>query len=218
MVQSITGLGYALAASLLQRPEHIIIGAVRSPETFLALTALPHHETSSIIPVAMPFDAKDILSSQTNFQLVIRTLRSSHPEITHIDVIIANAGISNCHASVIDTSANAVVEHMAINSISPLILFQETWPLLMLSQNPRFIFISSISGSVQEVPNTSAFASVAYGMSKAAGNYLLRKIGAENSTLSVIALHPGYDLSSYCAQLDCMPADTSPELDGSRQT
>jgi norsolorinic acid ketoreductase len=187
-----TGLGYAITSTLLQRPQHIVIGAVRSPEKLSILTSLSHHETSSIIPIVLPFDSEDILSSQKNFEEALNALRNSNPDIHHIDVVIANAGISNCHASVVDTPAAAIAEHISVNSISPLILFQTTWPLLKLSSNPRFVLISSIVGSVHEVPNTSGFASVAYGMSKAAGNYLLRKLGAENTALSVIAIHPGY--------------------------
>ncbi|TVY40494.1 Norsolorinic acid ketoreductase [Lachnellula occidentalis] len=186
------GLGYAIAAALVQHPQHIVIGAVRSSEKCSILTSLPHHETSSIIPIVLPFGSEDILSSQKNFEEALNALRNSNPDIHHIDVVIANAGISNCHASVVDTPAAAVAEHISVNATFPLILFQTTWPSLKLSSNPRFVLISSIVGSVHEVPNTSAFASVAYGMSKAAANYLLRKLGAENTDLSVIAIHPGW--------------------------
>lgn len=199
------GLGYAITSTLLQRPQHIVIGAVRSPEKCSILTSLSRHETSSIIPIVLPFDSADILSSQENFAEALNALRNSNPDIHHIDVVIANAGISNCHASVADTPAAAVAEHISVNSISPLILFQTTWPLLKLSSNPRFVLISSIGGSVHEVPNTSGFASVAYGMSKAAGNYLLRKLGAENTALSVIAIHPGYIsiFTKKCSVFEC---------------
>jgi norsolorinic acid ketoreductase len=121
----------------------------------------------------------------------LSALSTTTPKIAYIDVVIANAGISKCHESVVNTPATAVEEHMAVNALFPLILFQNTWPLLKVSSNPRFVLISSIVGSVQEVPNTSSFASVAYGMSKSAANYLLRKLGGENKALSVIAIHPG---------------------------
>jgi norsolorinic acid ketoreductase len=210
------GLGHAITATLVQRPQHIVIGAVRSPEKFPTLTSLPHHETSSIIPIVLLFDSEDILSSQKNFEEALNTLRISNPDIHHIDVVIANAGMSTCHASVVDTPATAVAEHISVNATSPLILFQTTWPSLKLSENPRFVLISSIVGSVHEVPNTSAFASVAYGMSKAAGNYLLRKLGAENSTLSVIAIHPGY-VFTFKTLSESEYWLTVPDSDGFRQ-
>ncbi|EPE26986.1 NAD(P)-binding Rossmann-fold containing protein [Glarea lozoyensis ATCC 20868] len=186
------GLGHGLAASLLLREDHIIIGVIRTEETASALKNLPRHPTSDLIVLSIPFNAQSISSSEENYRTAFSTLSKTYPTIDHIDIVIANAGISECHARVLETPAVAVAEHMAVNSIAPLILFQNTWPLLSVSANPRFVYVSSMGGSIHNVPETSKFASLAYGMGKAGGNYLTKKICAENSALSVLSVHPGW--------------------------
>lgn len=184
---SVAGLGHALTRALSFQPETNIIATVRSTESLPALEALPIHQTSKIIPFLITFGAE----TEDLIQSAISSLRETHPWLTQIDTVIASAAISKSPGRVIETLSSDLREHLAVNAVAVAALFQATWPLLKLAPIPRFVVISSIGGSIKEVPQTSAFASVAYGMSKAALNYLIRKIGVENEDLAIMAIHPG---------------------------
>lgn len=68
------------------------------------------------------------------------------------------------------------------NVNGPLVLFQATINLLKASKNPRFIPISSGAGSVTRSPPME-LQTGAYGASKAALNYLTRKLHFEEDWL-----------------------------------
>jgi NAD(P)-dependent dehydrogenase (short-subunit alcohol dehydrogenase family) len=70
-----------------------------------------------------------------------------------------------------------------INVIGTLMLFQAAYPLLKAStSSPKFIPISSAAGSITDVTTSPGL--VAYGSSKAAENYLARKLHFEHEELS----------------------------------
>jgi NAD(P)-dependent dehydrogenase (short-subunit alcohol dehydrogenase family) len=73
---------------------------------------------------------------------------------------------------------------MQVNVIGPLVLFQATYPLLTASTpTPKFTVISSRLGSIAlgtSIPGVFA----PYGVTKAALNYLTRKLHFENDGLS----------------------------------
>jgi len=184
---SAVGLGYALVASLVQQPRTNVIATVRSTESTAALDSLDVHESSNIVQVIVAFDSKTDATTLS----AISSLPETYPWLIHIDTVIANASISTSPSRAIDTPASALRDHLAINAVAPAALFQATWPLLKLAPCPRFVVLSSMVGSIHDVPKTSAYASVAYGMSKAALNYWIRKIGAEHEDLAVMAIHPG---------------------------
>ena len=71
-----------------------------------------------------------------------------------------------------------------INVVGTLILFQAAYPLLKTStSSPKFIPISSAAGSITE-GTTFPAGILAYGSSKAAENYLARKLHFEHEELS----------------------------------
>jgi norsolorinic acid ketoreductase len=81
--------------------------------------------------------------------------------------------------------------HFEINTIGPVRMFQASLPLLKKAQDPKFIVISSVIGTIgglDQIP----FPNAAYGASKAASNYLTRKIHFENKDIVAFAIHPGY--------------------------
>jgi NAD(P)-dependent dehydrogenase (short-subunit alcohol dehydrogenase family) len=66
----------------------------------------------------------------------------------------------------------------------PLVLFQATYPLLKASTStPKFIAISSVGGSI-EIGGAMTMKGIAYGASKAALNFVIRKLHHENDGLS----------------------------------
>ncbi|KAF9474780.1 NAD(P)-binding protein [Pholiota conissans] len=108
-----------------------------------------------------------------------------------IDVVIANAGISNSVSKVHETPIAQFEDHFSINVLGPIALFQAFYDLLKASPHqPRFIPISSGCGSLVIMPPLPLEVS-AYGTSKAALNWATRKIHFENEWLVSFPLCPG---------------------------
>jgi NAD(P)-dependent dehydrogenase (short-subunit alcohol dehydrogenase family) len=101
----------------------------------------------------------------------------------HLDVVIANAGICNNNQTASEASVENMQEHFTVNVLGPMTLFQASYPLLKASTStPKFVPISSGSGSIARgtmIPHPQ----VEYGTSKAALNWLTRKIWVENDGL-----------------------------------
>ena len=123
----------------------------------------------------------------------VQTLQNKH-RITSLDVIIANAGISSPKAfsPVASVKIEDVKEHVDVNTIGPLALFQATLPLLeKATHGPgKFVTVSSPIGSIGGMEQRP-FPMSAYGASKAALNYLTRKIHFEHENLIAFAIDPG---------------------------
>ncbi|KAF7968112.1 hypothetical protein HWV62_31975 [Athelia sp. TMB] len=83
---------------------------------------------------------------------------------------------------------------VVVANAGPQILFQATYPLLKTSTPvPKFIVITSIAGSIALGPSMPAL-NGAYTVSKAAVNYLARKLHFENEGLSAWAFF-GYRIA-----------------------
>jgi NAD(P)-dependent dehydrogenase (short-subunit alcohol dehydrogenase family) len=84
----------------------------------------------------------------------------------------------------LETTADDVRAHIEVNVIGTLVLFQATYPLMKASTpSPKFIPISSSGGSI-EFGAHLPIQNLSYSLSKAAENYLARKIRSENDGLS----------------------------------
>jgi NAD(P)-dependent dehydrogenase (short-subunit alcohol dehydrogenase family) len=100
-----------------------------------------------------------------------------------LDVVIANAAVLSDTKWVLETSQENMLHHFTVNVLGPMVLFQATYPLLKASTNtPKFVPISSTSGSIAAgtqfpLPQTE------YGTSKAALNWMTKKLSTENEGL-----------------------------------
>ena len=93
-------------------------------------------------------------------------------------------------------------DHFDVNTVGHLRLFKATWPLLEKAKDPKFIIMSSSVGSIGAMQNEPV-AMVTYGCSKAATNFLMRKMHYEHERLCVMAIHPGWvstDMGWYAAE------------------
>jgi norsolorinic acid ketoreductase len=129
-------------------------------------------------------------TSETDALEAFRSLQSQG--VSHLDVVIANAGIFRAEAflEVAKMKTSDLTEHVDVNVNGPIRLFQATLPLLKAAKQPKFIVISSAVATIanaEYIPYTVA----AYGASKAALNFLLRRIHIENPEIIAIAFHPG---------------------------
>ncbi|KAF7967622.1 hypothetical protein HWV62_33637 [Athelia sp. TMB] len=199
------GLGLGLAEAFLARPNVTVIAAVRNPsssESVASLKALPVGAGSKLIFVKI-----DSLS-ETDAAAAVKQLQTEHG-ISALDVVIANSGIANQMGPAIVTPIDEVRAHFEVNAVGPLVLFQATAALLEAAQG-KFFVMSSAMGSVGDMelmpaPNT------AYGSSKAAVNFITRKIHFEHPKITAVALTPGWvqtDMGNGAADILGVPRPT----------
>ncbi|KAF9889560.1 hypothetical protein FE257_007270 [Aspergillus nanangensis] len=179
------GIGKGLAAHYLTQPDTTVIATVREPSAnnTKALQALQKAEGSQLLIVSL------VLDNPSSATEAISELQTQHG-IGHVDTVIANAGICNHWGLVADMADTDVLSHMEVNTLGPLRVFRATASLLQRAETPKFVYISTLLASIaniEQIPSLTA----AYGMSKAAGNYLVKKIDVENGHLIAFAIDPG---------------------------
>lgn len=182
------GLGLALVQNYALQPDTVVVAATRDPKhaSAVALTKLPTAKSSSVIVVKIESD------SPTDAQAAVADLASQG--ITSLDVVIANAGIANTFPLVHEAEPKDMLEHYSVNVVGPVLLFKAVRSLLLeaaKTREPKFIAISSLVGTIagmemMPIPNA------AYGTSKAALNFITRKMHFENPSITVVSLHPGW--------------------------
>ena len=132
--------------------------------------------------------------SEADAKTAVRDLISTH-NISAVDVVIANAGIAKVLPTVAQAQVSDMLEHFMVNAVAPALLFQACLPLLRKSQkDAKFVTMSTTAASIgdmEQVPIPNA----AYGPSKAALNYLTKKIYIENPDIIAFPISPGYDHS-----------------------
>jgi len=182
------GIGKGIVSTLVLHPQNTVIAAVRDiSSSTKILHALPVGEGSKIIIVKI--DAK----SATDASHAVSELRSNH-KITKIDVLISNAGLLHSIVPVTETTAEALREHLEVNTIGPFVLLKAFLPLLEAAVDPKFVVISGSLGSTQLLEKYQV-PFFAYGISKAAVNHFVRKLSLENDRLISVAIHPGWVLT-----------------------
>jgi norsolorinic acid ketoreductase len=179
------GIGRGLLESLLMRPNTTVIAGVRDVESASskAITSLPTAQNSRAIVVHI-----DNLS-ENSAKDSVKELQSNHG-ITKLDVVIANAGITNFYGPAISTPLSEVRSHFEVNTVGSLSLFQATWPLLEAAPSPKFVAVTTGLASIGDM-ESMPMPVTAYGASKAALNYLTRKIHFENPSLIAFPISPG---------------------------
>lgn len=145
----ITGANRGLGAGLLQRylnkPDHIVIAANRNPShpTSQALETLPKGIGSRLIVVKW-----DASVDQDAF-IAIEKLQEKHG-IKYLDIVIANAGVSELCPTVADLKLDDLRTHMAPNVYGFLATYQATRPLLAKSaKEPVFAPMGSAAGCLE---------------------------------------------------------------------
>ena len=174
------GIGLELVRLIANRPDTIVFAGVRNPSKRSELQKLASKYPNVHI---VKLDS----SSTTDAQAAAHTVE----EIAGgLDVVIANAGIAENWEKVVKVDPQSLSEHFKVNTVGPLILFQALYPVLLKRQTRKFVTISSLVGAITnmlDVPET------AYGTSKAALNFVTKRIHLEHSAEGFIAfpMHPG---------------------------
>ncbi|WVQ81963.1 hypothetical protein IAT38_004090 [Cryptococcus sp. DSM 104549] len=165
------GIGLGIAKIYLSKGWTVIAG-VRTPDTF------PKVDGNIII-------VKIDSLSLTDAKDAVEELKTKH-NITHLDVVIANAGISESYNDISVVDIAAFEKHFDVNVRGPVVLYQAVYPLLQ--DGATFTVISSYLGS-NSVEHWKALG--AYGASKTAINYVVRNIHVEEPKLKAFTIHPG---------------------------
>ena len=191
------GIGRGFVQSYILRPCTTVVAAVRDPADPLsaALHTLPRAPESKLLLVRIDSH------SETDARNAADTLKLKHG-ITSIDIVISNSGIAKHIGVALDTPGRELKDHFDVNTVSHLILFQAMWPLMRnATTEPKFIVISSSVGSIGAMENEPV-PMLAYGCSKAATNFLVRKLHFEHENLNCFSIHPGYvsSLHAYCGR------------------
>jgi norsolorinic acid ketoreductase len=176
-----TGLGFGLVKAFASRPNTVVFATARNPDTATELTDLAKANPNvHVLKLAVDSEADT------------KRVAAEVERITGgIDVVIANAGILSYTGSGLQTPIAAVEEHFRINTLGPLILFQALYPLLKARQTRKFFVVSSGAGSIKDI---MPLAITAYGSSKAALNYITRRLHSEHleEGFVIIPLSPGW--------------------------
>ena len=159
-----------------------MIACIRNPSTANTLRYLPHAATTRLI-ISHIDSAEPRTAAAAVAQLQVEG-------ISHIDLVIANAGICKGFPTAAEVKLEDVREHHEINVLGPLALFQATRPLLKAAGQGMFVGISSIGASIGGMDSVMV-PSAAYGPSKIALNYIMRKAHFENEDLCVFVIEPG---------------------------
>lgn len=124
--------------------------------------------------------------------------------ITALDVVIAVSGINppSAFAEVKDMDGQALRDIFDVNTFSFVSLFRATHPLLKAAAErrggaappppPKLMAVSSSAAQIVEMAPTIPVQVGIYGASKAALNYLVRRVHFENPWLAAWVMNPGF--------------------------
>ncbi|WVQ81962.1 hypothetical protein IAT38_004089 [Cryptococcus sp. DSM 104549] len=169
------GVGLGIAKVFLAKG-WTVVAAVRNPTTMPALEG-------KLITVKVE------AASYTDATEAVEELKTKH-NITRLDVVIANAGISDSWTHLNKIKPAILDRHYEVNVRGPLVLYQAVYPLLQ--EGAKFTVISSLLGSNSMGPEWRGFGGGLYGAAKAAVNYLVREIHFEEPKLTAFIIFPGF--------------------------
>lgn len=195
------GIGLQLIRTLLQRENTLVIATKRSLSTDSSeLEGLSRVQGSRLVVVTLASEIGDGNEKENTLDDLVGRLKNEG--IERIDTLILNAGAATSFQSVKETSVPELQAHFQINTVWPIRIYQVLRPLLMASSvsgegrekriQKKVVYVSSYLGSIGGMEDETL--SLAYGISKAAGNYFVRKLHFEEEGRGVVcvAVHPGY--------------------------
>ncbi|KAI1147183.1 aflatoxin biosynthesis ketoreductase nor-1 [Nemania diffusa] len=178
------GIGYALAQAYLLRSNYTVVGSIGDHDApgVVELKASPKGSGSRLLLVkidsAVPEDAARAVEEM------------KVAGIDHIDILIANAGVSPLMEPIETVSLDDMTNTINVNALGPLTLYQSCFTLLKES-NAKFVPISSAAGSFGGMETYKVWNAAAYGVSKAMLNWIVLAAHCGNTWLTSFAVNPG---------------------------
>ncbi|KAI1808622.1 NAD(P)-binding protein [Daldinia bambusicola] len=205
------GIGKGLAERYLALPNYTVIAANRDPNhpTSKDMEKLPKGPGSRLILVKVES------TSDTDAADAVKELQEQG--IDHLDIVIANAGISFAFTKAVDAKVEDMRRLMEVNVYGVLRLFQATLPLLRKAAAPKFVTIGSGVGSIEEMYH---YPNAVYGPSKVAVHWLTKSINQDEDDIIAFVIDPGWtqtemgDTSAKSVGLDSAPVTVTESCDG----
>ncbi|TVQ35473.1 MAG: SDR family oxidoreductase [Spirochaetaceae bacterium] len=176
------GIGLGFATAYLAQGDRVF-GAVRNPDS-RSVTELRARYPDSFTPVQMD------VSSRLSVEQAAREIAQ---QTDSLELLINNAGISRppdeqCIEDVSETDIRSVFE---VNTLGPLRVTQQLFPLLRAGRNAKVVMISSNAGSIA---GQGGGRGVPYCLSKAGLNMLTKLLWfhCSDEGVAIAALHPGW--------------------------
>ncbi|KAG7877598.1 hypothetical protein KL905_004815 [Ogataea polymorpha] len=173
------GIGLALATKLSENPDNYVIASYRSATTASKLLELAKKPNVDTVVV-------DIADEDCKEQL-----EKGLAKLTDgLDVAIINAGISKSTLPILECSRELFMEHFLTNTIGALEAYKAAHGFLLKRNTRKVVFTSSNAGSIGTYLPLPVGA---YGTSKAALNFVIRRLSDENAgeNFSYVGVHPG---------------------------
>ncbi|KAJ7804981.1 hypothetical protein B0H14DRAFT_3773246 [Mycena olivaceomarginata] len=174
------GIGYTLTASLAARPNMIVFAGAHDPAAQSLKDLVAKHP--NVHPIKLiSGDEADNTAAAAEIQKTAG----------YLDIVITNTGITKYCGALATTPLSEFTDHWQVNTFATIVLYQAVHKLLLASPTgaPKFTYISTIAASIGAFLN---FSGSAYGSSKAAVNYLVKVLDAENPSLVTLAISPGW--------------------------
>ncbi|KAI5887771.1 NAD(P)-binding protein [Schizophyllum commune H4-8] len=175
------GIGLAIVTLLAARPDAVVFAGAREPAgaTELRELAEAHPDRFHVVKLISPDKANNIVIAEEIKRVAGR-----------LDVVIANAAVADVFDSALELRTDDMIRHFEVNTNGPLVLFQATYQLLKESKTPKFVAISSGFGSIANAGQTSMLM-YPYGASKAALNWVVRKLHRDFPEFVIFPISPG---------------------------
>lgn len=177
------GIGKGILELYLKKPNHTVIAATRDPghPTSQALADLHRADGTELHIVkidatsaADPADAVNELSDKG---------------ISHIDILIANAGMCALWPRVSEVKVEDVQSHVDVNVYGFIYLYQAFRALLKEAKEPKWVTIGSSAGFLTNfVPLRNA----AYAPTKLVQHWYTKAISVEDEWLNAFPIDPGW--------------------------
>lgn len=184
------GIGAGLVAEALRQPSTFVIATCRSPtssEELKKLTEMYKEDRLLILPLDT--------TSAHSYKAAVDNLTAKG--ITSVDVLIANAGISNPdHPSdpILTCSTKTMMDVFETNCVGTLLTLQNFTPFLEKGSIKLCVLLSSRLASIEQAEGVGGYTS--YRASKAAMNMLAMTYTEDRTVkeanIRTLCMHPGW--------------------------
>lgn len=197
------GIGLAFVREYVSRG-HTVVAGCRTPETAEELNELSQSSNSRLH--VQTLDVTNVDSTKAFGALVSR-------QLTHLDVLVNNAGVFHASGGISEVSHRDLVVSFETNAIGPMVVLRELLALLEGGPGGKVVNITMPTRPIAKLSRTENHSYIA---SRYALNALTKmaSLELEDSGVSVYALWPGYlrtdmnDMSEEATD----PADAIPGL------
>lgn len=184
------GIGAGLVRSALAEPSTFVIATCRSPTSAKELQEIAKEFKEDRLLI-LPLDT----TSADSYKTTVDCLQEKG--IASIDVLIANAGITNPeHPSnpILTCSEKTMMDVFRTNCVGTMLTLQNFTPHLQRGSTKLCVLLSSRLASIEQAEGVGGYS--AYRASKAAMNMLAMTYSEDNtikeSNIRTLCMHPGW--------------------------